>query len=83
MRLPNRLKPPINSASALLPMRTTIGLVSSNAKALMGKSLARAELSIQGFGYTQFTDVAQEINGFADIKRTLKVPVEKLREIFG
>lgn len=43
----------------------------------------RAHAGIQGFCYTQFTDVAQEINGLADIKRTLKVPVEKLREIFG
>ena len=43
----------------------------------------RSHPAIQGFCYTQFTDVAQEINGLTDCKRTPKVPFEKLREIFG
>lgn len=43
----------------------------------------RANTSIQGFCYTQFSDVAQEINGLTDCKRTIKVPIEKLRQIFG
>ena len=43
----------------------------------------RAHTDIQGYCYTQFSDVAQEINGLTDSKRTPKVPIEKLKEIFG
>lgn len=37
--------------------------------------------SIQGFCYTQFTDVMQEVNGLALEDRTPKVPVKVIREI--
>jgi hypothetical protein len=38
---------------------------------------------IQGFCYTQLTDVEQEINGLLTYDRVLKVPLEKIKEIFG
>lgn len=38
---------------------------------------------IQGFCYTQLTDVQQEVNGLLTIGRQPKVPLETLREIFG
>lgn len=37
---------------------------------------------IQGFCYTQLTDVQQEVNGLLTIDREPKVDVERLREIF-
>lgn len=37
---------------------------------------------VQGFCYTQLTDVEQEINGLLTYDRVLKAPVEKIREIF-
>ena len=37
---------------------------------------------VQGFCYTQLTDVEQEQNGVYNYDRTNKVPVEKLHEIF-
>jgi beta-galactosidase/beta-glucuronidase len=38
---------------------------------------------IQGFCYTQLTDVEQEINGLLTYDRVPKVPLEKIKEIFG
>lgn len=42
-----------------------------------------SEPAIQGFCYTQLTDVQQEVNGLLTIGRQPKVPLETLREIFG
>lgn len=36
---------------------------------------------VQGFCYTQLTDVEQEINGLLTYDRALKVPLEKIRQI--
>ncbi len=36
-----------------------------------------------GFCYTQLTDVQQEMNGLLTIQRNPKVPVDKLKKIFG
>lgn len=41
------------------------------------------EPRIQGYCYTQLTDVQQEVNGLLTIERQPKVPLETLREIFG
>jgi hypothetical protein len=38
---------------------------------------------IQGYCYTQLTDVMQEVNGLAYINRELKVSIENLEEIFS
>ncbi|MNI74763.1 hypothetical protein D3C73_1308690 [compost metagenome] len=38
---------------------------------------------VQGICYTQLTDVEQEINGLLTYDRIPKVPVEKLKQIFG
>jgi beta-galactosidase/beta-glucuronidase len=38
---------------------------------------------IQGFCYTQLTDVEQEINGLVTYDRTPKVPLEEIRKIIG
>jgi beta-galactosidase/beta-glucuronidase len=38
---------------------------------------------IQGYCYTQFTDLMQEVNGLTFIDRTPKVPIEELRKIFS
>ena len=38
---------------------------------------------VQGFCYTQLTDVEQEINGLVTYDRVPKVPLEKIREIIG
>lgn len=38
---------------------------------------------IQGFCYTQLTDVEQETNGLVTYDRTPKVPLEQIREIIG
>jgi beta-galactosidase/beta-glucuronidase len=37
--------------------------------------------AVQGFCYTQFTDVEQEINGLLTYDRTPKVPLQKIRAI--
>lgn len=37
---------------------------------------------VQGFCYTQLTDVEQEINGLLTYDRKLKAPLEKIRNIF-
>lgn len=39
--------------------------------------------NIQGFCYTQLTDVMQETNGLLDVDRNPKVPLDILRKIFG
>lgn len=39
--------------------------------------------NVRGFCYTQLTDVMQETNGLLDMERNPKVPLEKLRKIFG
>jgi hypothetical protein len=36
---------------------------------------------LQGFVWTQFTDVQQEVNGLLYFDRTPKIPLETLREI--
>lgn len=38
---------------------------------------------LQGYCYTQLTDVMQEANGLLKPDRTLKLPIEKLYELFG
>jgi beta-galactosidase/beta-glucuronidase len=38
---------------------------------------------LQGFCYTQLTDVEQEINGLLTYDRTPKIPLEQLKEIIG
>lgn len=38
---------------------------------------------VQGFCYTQLTDVEQEINGLLTYDRVPKVPVEQIKKIFG
>jgi len=38
---------------------------------------------VSGFCYTQFTDTEQETNGLLDEHREPKLPIEKIREIFG
>ena len=38
---------------------------------------------IQGFCYTQLTDVMQETNGLLTPERELKIPAERLRKVFG
>lgn len=43
----------------------------------------RSNPHIQGFCYTQFTDVAQEVNGLTDISRKPKIPMEVLRRFFA
>lgn len=43
----------------------------------------KANRRIQGFCYTQFTDVMQEVNGLTDIQRKPKIALEIIREIFG
>ena len=43
----------------------------------------KSNKAIQGFCYTQFTDVMQEVNGLTDITRKPKVPAEALRKILG
>jgi beta-galactosidase/beta-glucuronidase len=39
--------------------------------------------ALQGFCYTQLTDVEQEINGLLTYDRTPKIPLEQLKEIIG
>lgn len=39
--------------------------------------------NIQGFCYTQLTDIMQETNGLLDAERNPKVPLDTLRKIFG
>jgi len=39
--------------------------------------------NVQGFCYTQLTDVMQEKNGLVDADRNPKVPLEIMRKIFG
>lgn len=39
--------------------------------------------AVQGFCYTQLTDVEQEINGLLTFDRVSKAPLEKLKSIFG
>lgn len=39
--------------------------------------------NIQGFCYTQLTDIMQEANGLLDAERNPKVSLDKLRKIFG
>jgi hypothetical protein len=39
--------------------------------------------TVQGFCYTQLTDVEQEINGLLTFDRVPKAPLEKLKSIFG
>lgn len=46
-------------------------------------SYIRAHPGIQGYCYTQFADVMQEVNGLVDAFRTPKSAIEKYREIFG
>lgn len=41
----------------------------------------RGNARIQGYCYTQFTDVMQEVNGLAEIDRRMKIPAEKIRSI--
>jgi hypothetical protein len=36
---------------------------------------------VQGFCYTQLTDVEQEVNGLLTYDRKPKAPLEKIREI--
>ena len=38
---------------------------------------------VQGFCYTQLTDVMQEVNGLLRENREPKIDVKKLREVFG
>jgi hypothetical protein len=38
---------------------------------------------VDGFCYTQLTDVEQEINGLLTYDRIPKAPVEKIREIIA
>ena len=38
--------------------------------------------NIQGYCYTQLTDIMQETNGLLDADRNPKVPLDKLRKIF-
>jgi len=38
---------------------------------------------IKGYCYTQLTDIMQEVNGLAYMNRKLKIPAEKLEEIFS
>ncbi len=48
------------------------------------KSLVKAitkNKKIAGYCYTQFTDVYQETNGLTYLDRTLKLPIEKIKEI--
>ncbi len=42
-----------------------------------------AETEIQGYCYTQLTDVQQEVNGLLYADRTPKVDLNKLKKIFG
>lgn len=42
----------------------------------------RSNQSIQGFCYTQFTDVMQEVNGLTDIARKPKIALETIQDIF-
>lgn len=39
--------------------------------------------NIQGFCYTQLTDLMQEANGLLDMERNPKVPLDRMRKIFG
>lgn len=39
--------------------------------------------NVQGFCYTQLTDLMQETNGLLDMERNPKVPLDTLRKIFG
>ena len=39
------------------------------------------ESAVQGFCYTQLTDVEQEVNGLLTDRREPKVPVERIRAI--
>lgn len=39
--------------------------------------------ALQGFCYTQLTDVEQEINGLLTYDRTPKIPLEQIKAIFG
>ncbi|GHV50897.1 beta-glucuronidase [Spirochaetia bacterium] len=39
--------------------------------------------NLQGYCYTQLTDLMQEVNGLAYMNRKLKIPAEKFREIFS
>ncbi len=41
-----------------------------------------AKTSFQGYCYTQFSDVQQEVNGLLYADRTPKVPLEQLKKIF-
>ena len=43
--------------------------------------MIRAASTLQGFVWTQFTDVQQEVNGLLYFDRTPKLPIETLREI--
>lgn len=38
---------------------------------------------LQGFCYTQLTDVEQEINGLVTYDRQMKVDIDKIRDIIG
>ena len=38
---------------------------------------------LQGFCYTQLTDVQQEVNGLLTADRSPKAEIERLKEIFG
>jgi hypothetical protein len=42
----------------------------------------RASETLQGFVWTQLTDVQQEVNGLLNFDRTPKLPLATLREIF-
>lgn len=46
-------------------------------------NVIRAESAIEGFCYTQLTDVQQEVNGLLTIDREPKLPLDVLRSIFG
>lgn len=38
---------------------------------------------VQGYCYTQLSDVRQETNGLVDEGRNLQLPIEKIKEIVG
>jgi hypothetical protein len=46
-------------------------------KAILGSK------AVQGYCYTQLTDLMQEVNGLAYMNRNLKISLETLRKIFS
>jgi hypothetical protein len=45
--------------------------------------MIHAAPKLQGFVWTQFTDVQQEVNGLLYFDRTPKLPIETLHEIIA